>query len=340
MTGIPARPGPDDSTKGAAGGDNLLPDAHTATVENIDSATIDVAVLTLRPAGPFSAVPPGSHIDVVVQVGNKSEIRSYSLVDLGHDDGLLRIAVRRDAAGRGGSAWMHERHPGETLRIRGPIDEFAPTPGHRPSVLFAGGIGITPILSLARAIRVAGADYRIIYSGRTLHSMPFAEHLKRAHPGRVGLVETARDGRADLEALVASVPDDGVLYVCGPMGMLASVRAAWQRAEQPPESLRFETFGTSGASFARSFWAEIPSLGIRVEVDPGTSMLDALERAGAEVLYDCLRGECGLCRVRVLGVDGMIDHRDVFLSSRQRIAGDQMCACVSRVDGTQVVIEC
>ena len=63
------------------------------------------------------------------------------------------------------------------------------------------------------------------------------------------------------------------------------------------------------------------------------SLLDALEGAGVEVMWDCRKGECGLCTVRVLGCDGEIDHRDVFLSEEQKASQTSLCACVSRVAG-------
>jgi ferredoxin-NADP reductase len=256
------------------------------------------------------------------------------------DDGRLRIAVRLAPAGRGGSAWMHALRLGDEVRVSAPVDAFPLSPGRRPSVLLAGGIGITPVPGLARALRASSTDYRIVYTGRRRSSMPFAGHLLAAHPGRVDVIETASQPRVDADALVASVPDGGVLYVCGSMGLLTEVRAAWQRAGRPPGLLRFETFGTSGSVPARAFRAEIPSRGLSVEVAADVSLLDALEAAGVEVLYDCLRGECGLCRVRVVGAEGAIDHRDVFLSERQRLAGDKLCSCVSRVSGPWLAIEC
>lgn len=311
---------------------------QTATVEGLEPVAPGVILLTLRPDRAVSVVPPGSHLDIQVPV--TSGMRSYSLIDLGHEDGRLRVAVRLDLAGRGGSRWMHTLRPGDQVTVSGPVDGFPPSPGSRPAVVLAGGIGITPVLGLARALRARRTDYRIVYAGRTRAAMPFADHLVKEHPGRVNVVETARSGRIDADALAASVPADGVLYVCGPVGLLAAVRAAWQRAGRSPARLRFETFGTSGGAPARAFRAEVPSRGIAVDVAAGVSLLDALEAAGVEVMYDCLRGECGLCRVRIVGAEGTIDHRDVFLSQRQRQANDQLCSCVSRVDGERLAIEC
>jgi vanillate O-demethylase ferredoxin subunit len=248
-----------------------------------------------------------------VRLAGGSDTRSYSLVDLGHDDGLLRIAVRRQRDGRGGSVWMHSLKPGDELEVTDPVDEFPLNPGAAPSVLLAAGIGITPVLGLARGLRARGSDYRILYAGRSRDSMAFTAVLESSHPGLVTLAESARGGRLSPADVVAGVPQDGVLYVCGPMGLLRDVRQAWRQEERPPADLRFETFGTSGNHPSRPYRVTVPRHGVTVEVPVGTSMLDALQDAGVEIMYDCLRGECGLCRVRILEADGFVDHRDVFL---------------------------
>ncbi|MFI1030486.1 PDR/VanB family oxidoreductase [Streptomyces sp. NPDC020951] len=311
-----------------------------ATVEAHQEVTPGIALITLRLPTPAPAPPPGSHLDVTVRLPGGSDTRSYSLVDLGHDDGLLRIAVRRQRDSRGGSVWMHTLRPGAELEVVGPVDEFPLNPGSAPSVLLAAGIGITPVLGLARALRARGADYRILYAGRSRDRMAFTAELETAHPGLVTLVESSGGDRVRPAEAVAGTPRNGVLYVCGPMGLLSDVRKAWQQDERPPADLRFETFGTSGSHPARPYQVTVPRHGVTVEVPVGTSMLDALHAAGVEIMYDCLRGECGLCRVRILEADGRVDHRDVFLSSRQRTEGRQMCACVSRIAGSGVTIDC
>lgn len=316
------------------------PATATAVVTGRTELVPGIVELMLRPSRPVQQIPPGSHIDITVPLPGGAEQRSYSLVDLGHDDGLLRIAVRLQPDGRGGSRWMHTLRPGARITFAGPVDEFPLSPGRLPSVLLAGGIGVTPIVGLAHALRVGGADYRVVYAGRSRDLMAFVDDLERDHPGRVQVVEDTYGTLVDPDEVVASLPDGGVLYVCGPMGLLTAVRAAWQRAARPPGGLRFETFGTSGTLPAGPFRAEIPARGMSVDVPVGTSLLDALEAAGVEMMYDCRRGECGLCRVSILDVAGQVDHRDVFLSERQRAEGRAMCACVSRVAGTSITIDC
>lgn len=314
--------------------------ADTAVVVGRTELVPDIVELVLRPSRPVQSVPPGSHIDITVPLPGGPESRSYSLVDHGHDDGLLRIAVRLQQDSRGGSRWMHDLRPGSEITFAGPIDEFPLSPGGLPSVLLAGGIGVTPIVGLARALRAAGADYQLVYAGRSRDHMAFVEDLEQEHPGRVRVFQDRHGDLVDPDEVVASVPDGGVLYVCGPMGLLTAVRAAWERAARPPGGLRFETFGTSGALPTAPFRVEVPARGLSFDVPVGTSLLDALESAGVEMMYDCRRGECGLCRVSILDVAGKVDHRDVFLSERQRAEGRAMCACVSRVAGAFITIDC
>ncbi|WP_207482819.1 2Fe-2S iron-sulfur cluster-binding protein, partial [Arenibaculum pallidiluteum] len=131
----------------------------------------------------------------------------------------------------------------------------------------------------------------------------------------------------------------GELYVCGPIGLLEAARRAWQDSGRPVDGLRFETFGSSGRHAAEAFRVCIPRLGREVEVPRNQSMLEALEAAGVEMIYDCRRGECGLCAVRILEVEGEIDHRDVFFSERQKAANQHMCTCVSRAVRGAVTID-
>ena len=119
--------------------------------------------------------------------------------------------------------------------------------------------------------------------------------------------------------------------MCGPIRLMDAVRRGWENRGLPATNLRFETFGNSGAWAPQDFVVRIPRLGVETRVDANATMLEALERAGVEMMFDCRKGECGLCQVSVLGLDGQLDHRDVFYSDRQKQTGTSMCCCVSRV---------
>jgi ferredoxin len=121
--------------------------------------------------------------------------------------------------------------------------------------------------------------------------------------------------------------------------MLDAVRAAWAKSGRPAANLRFETFGNSGAQVNQAFVVKLPRHGLELEVPADRSLLDVLEAAGIETLYDCRRGECGLCAMDIVSVHGTIDHRDVFFSAHEKQGNQRVCACVSRVTGGGVVLD-
>lgn len=283
--------------------------------------------------------PPGSHLDVLVPLPAGEVVRSYSVVDDGRCPGRLSIGVRLDPNSRGGSSYIHLLRPGHELTTSQPVQTFDLTWGRPHYMLLAGGIGITPLVGMARRLRNWGADYQLVFVGRSRATMPFVDDLLADHPGRVALHPSDEDGRMNIDALIRQLPAETELYVCGPMGMLVTAQRSWTAQDRPLSRLRFETFGSSGAAPAAAFRVQVPRLGVETLVPADMTLLEALDSSGAEVMSDCLRGECGLCVVEVLDHDQDLDHRDVFLSERQRALGDKLCACVSRCVGGTLTID-
>ncbi len=201
-------------------------------------------------------------------------------------------------------------------------------------MLLAGGIGITALLPMADALRRAGADYSVVYVGRSREAMAYLERIEVEHGDRLAVRVSSEGARVDPGQVVASLAEGGhrdlaELYVCGPHPLLADVRRAWLAADLPTANLRFETFG--GGRPGPSFVARVRDSGAETTVGTEETLLDALVRTGVPLMFDCLKGECGLCVLTVEDVDGDIDHRDVFLSPAERSSGRAICACVSRV---------
>lgn len=306
-----------------------LHDWQRATVvDNIPVAEGVRRVVLDLPGRPVAA--PGSHLDVLLPLPAGEVVRSYSVVDDGRCPGRLSIGVRLDAINRGGSSYIHRLRPGDALTASQPVQTFDLTWGRPQYTLLAGGIGITPLVGMARRLRSWGAEYELVYVGRSRSTMPFVENLLADHPGRVRLHLSDERGRMDIDSFVQQLPIQTELYVCGPMGMLVAAQRSWASHDRPADRLRFETFGSSGTAPAVPFRVRVPRLGLETLVSADMTLLDALEASGAEVMSDCMRGECGLCVVEVLDHDQDLDHRDVFLSERQRALGDKLCACVSR----------
>ncbi|MEV6177431.1 PDR/VanB family oxidoreductase [Streptomyces sp. NPDC052015] len=302
-------------------------------VDRMQSAADGVRTLTLRhPLGdPLPAWEPGAHIDVVLVPDLE---RQYSLCGDPADRGAWRIAVLREPAGRGGSAQVHEQlGPGDKVRVRGPRNHFAlrPAPRYR---FVAGGIGITPILPMLAAAEAAGAEWSLLYGGRTRGSMAFTEELA-AYGDRVTLAPQDETGLLDLGSVLDALPEGTLVYCCGPGPLLDAVEARC-----PSGVLHMERFqprerqpdGPDGA-----FEVELARSGRTLTVAPGVSVLDAVRAAGVEVLFSCTEGTCGTCETDVL--QGTPDHRDSVLTPQEREAGETMMICVSRCRGGRLVLD-
>jgi vanillate O-demethylase ferredoxin subunit len=300
-----------------------------AVVTDVRDAALGIREITLGYGHPVSG-PPGSHVDVALPLGARTGTHSYSVVRTAPDARSVTVAVRLSRTGGGGSRYLHSLSAGDRIRATDPLQGFPLTTGRPGYVLLAGGIGITPLLPMYQALRAAGSPVRLVYAGASRDRMAFAAELA-AEGQPVELVVGDEGGRVDPKALVAGLPEGHELYVCGPLGLLDAIRGAWRDAGRPAGGLRFESFGSSGRHAAQEFTVEVPRLSLTLTVPAGQSLLDSLEQAGAEMMSDCRRGECGLCEVRVLDCVGVIDHRDVFLSDAERAAGEYLCTCVTRV---------
>jgi vanillate O-demethylase ferredoxin subunit len=302
-------------------------DAHLRAIRDL---TPSIREFEIVPAGSIVAgYPLGGHIDVGVMAGGTMDTRSYSLTG---GEGCYRIAVKRDAEGRGGSTYMWSLKPGARLRISNAKTNFPLAYGRPDYVLIAGGIGITPLYGTALALARLGSKVRLHYCARGESELAFGDELRSALGERLTVHVPPR--RLDLAAVLGGVAAGGLVMVCGPLRMIDEARRIWKGLGRAATDLRFETFGSSGAHAPEAFRVRLPQLGREIVVSEGQSMLDALESAGIGVISDCRRGECGVCAINIVGVEGRVDHRDVFFSEQQKIENAKICACVSRAIGT------
>jgi ferredoxin-NADP reductase len=310
----------------------------TATVRAVRDAARDVRQIDLEPDVPVARPEPGSHIDVVAQVHGRPERRSYSVV-AAPAPGQLRIAVKQLPDGRGGSSFMGRLTVGEQLLVSRPQHLFRlayDAPGY---VLVAGGIGITPLYGMALALARRGALVRLLYTARSTADMPFLDELREVLGDALEVFASSQGQRLRLPDAFDGLPADGLAYVCGPLRLQVAVREAWESAGRPARHLRTESFGSSGRFPAEPFTLRIPRLDKTVEVPSDRTILDALLEAGVPMIADCLRGECGLCVLPILAADGIVDHRDAFLSPAQQQENAAICTCVSRAVGCDLVLD-
>jgi ferredoxin-NADP reductase len=286
-------------------------------------------VVSLELADPAGAAlpawEPGAHVDLML--GPELE-RQYSLCGEPADRTRWRIAVLLEAAGRGGSAYVHGRLAvGDRVRVGGPRNHFPLTEAEE-YLFVAGGIGVTPLLPMIRQVARAGMPWRLVYGGRSASSMAFAAELT-ADGAPVELWPQDERGLIDLDGLLAT-PRPGVhVYCCGPEPLLAAVEermAAW-----PPHSLKIERFapkaGVLGGE-STSFTVRLDYSELEVTVGAGQSIVAAVEAAGVEVMTSCREGTCGTCETAV--ISGIPDHRDSVLSDEEHATNEVMMICCSR----------
>jgi vanillate O-demethylase ferredoxin subunit len=310
-----------------------------ARIDSIDDVSPTIRLFEIDAGEQYRCWTPGSHIRVGVMVDGQHEVRTYSLVQTGADDRKYRIAVKFIGDGLGGSRYMWSLQAGTSLTISQPQNHFDLSLHARAYTLVAGGVGITPMIGMAHALRASDKPVRLIYGVRSRREAAFADLLRACLGDRLDLRVTEETGPLDMAAIVRNVPAGGELYICGPIAMLEAARNAWMQQGRPAGLLRYETFAASGHYPTQAFTAVLPRFNMELEVHSHQSLLSAMEQAGLEIMSDCLRGECGLCTVAILECDAPIDHRDVFFSDKQKAENRKLCACVSRPAGGRIRID-
>jgi ferredoxin-NADP reductase len=310
-----------------------------ATVRSVRAVARDVRLVEIEPAAGVSAYPLGSHLDLSLLIDGLPVTRSYSLVGAGAVASSYRIAVKLLPDSRGGSRWVHDLTPGQPVRISRPSSHFQLFHGRAQYLLIAGGIGITALVGMAETLARLDRPFRLLYAGADRDRMPFLDELAESCGNSLELFVSGEGHRLDVRAAIDALHPDGEAYVCGPLRLMDAARTAWTATGRPPARLRIETFGASGRYPTASFTVRVADAGREVEVPATRTLLAALTEAGVDMMWDCLRGECGLCTVAVLHTDQPLDHRDVFLSEDERAAATTLCACVSRASSGTVTID-
>lgn len=308
-----------------------------AVVTAIETPAEDVRAVTFAVEGLRSGFDPGSHTNIKVIIRGEPALRTYTIIPSAL--GTLKIAVKLHPNSRGGSAFVWQLQPGDETEMTEPENRFELSWRASHYLLIAGGIGITPIYGMAQALARRGKSVDLLYAARSRGHMPFLDELENLSGVRLRTLLQDEGQVLDLKAEFEALPPEAEVYICGPHGLLEAARTLWEESGRPMSRLRFEVFGDSGRYIEQPFEVQVAGTGHRVRVRADESMLDALMEAGVDMVYDCRRGECGLCAVSVVEASAAIDHRDVFFSTEERHSAAKMCACVSRVCGGTVVID-
>lgn len=276
---------------------------------------------------------PGAHIDLLLPTA----MRQYSLCGDPADRQRYRIAVLNEPASRGGSRYVHESlRPGDLVRVRGPRNRFPLEPAER-YLFIAGGIGVTPLLPMIAHVNAAGADWRLVYGGRSRRTLAFLDELA-GYGDRVRVVPENEEGPLNLAELLDDLPAGVAVYCCGPEGLLAAVEeraAAWPAGTLHLERFRAKEIVVEGED--QPFELVCKASGVTVTVGADQTPVEALEAVNIFIPSACREGICGTCEVTVL--DGVPDHRDSLLTDEERENGQTIMLCVSRALSERLVID-
>ncbi len=299
----------------------------------------DIRLFEIEPAGEFVAPTPGSHFNVVVHINGRPDVRYYSAVGP-CTDGVYRIAVKRLPDSRGGSAYMWSLAPGAQLTISTPGNHFELSRGragisaarrrhrHHADLHHGAGFGRRPEQTSGCSTRAAAAK---------TWRWPTSCGIGSATACRSS--SARRAPRVDLAAEIAASPPTASSMSVVRSACWRTPNAHGSAAAGRSISCASKRSATAAASRPKPFKVKIPRLGREIDVPRNQTMLEALEAAGVDMIFDCRRGECGLCALPIVATDGIVDHRDVFFSDEEKAANTKLCTCVSRVIGGSITID-
>jgi len=299
--------------------------------------TIRAVELVSADGAPLPAFTAGAHINLKLP-GDLS--RSYSLTNGPGTTDRYIVAVNRDAASRGGSAYIAEQLTvGEVLKVDPPHNTFRLVEDAELSAFFAGGIGITPMLAMIRKLESLAQPWKLFYAARNRASAAFVaelEALEAAAPGRVQFHFDDEAGRVmPLLKLAMTIPKAAHVYCCGPSRMIDTFKASagWR----PEDNVHIEHFAGTNARPTTDFVVALKRQGKEFQVKAGESIMDVLEANGIAVAHSCREGVCGTCETVVL--EGECDHKDNVLSTREKDGNKLIMICCSGAKSGRLLLD-
>jgi tetrachlorobenzoquinone reductase len=290
--------------------------------------------LTTLDGAPLPAYQPGAHVDLHLPNGL---IRQYSLIEPEPGRASYSIAVKRDPASRGGSRCVHDDlRVGRTLKISAPRNNFPLVEDASHVILFAGGIGITPIWCMVQRLAKLGRSWKLYYACRSRADMAFLQTLEGMAGSQFHFDDEQAGKVLDVGAIVAQAPKDAHLYCCGPTPMLKAFEAA--TAEWPRGQIHVEYFTPKQEVDKKGgFVVELARSGKEFVIPEGQTILQVLLNAGVDVDYSCELGICGACEQRV--ISGTPEHRDAILTEEEQASNTKVMICCAGCKSERLVLD-
>ncbi len=287
--------------------------------------------------GELPAFTPGAHLGLHLPNGL---VRQYSLANDSRERHRYVIGVGRARPGRGGSACVHDTlRPGMSLRGSAPVNHFALAPDAARCLFIAGGIGVTPILSMVRWCEAVGTPWRLVYAARDRSRLAFYEDLAPHGDKVLWHCDDEAGGPLPAARLVGEASAGTHIYCCGPAPLMEAVRDA--PGPVPASARHFEWFSApdqpAPEAAADGFWVELRRSRQRFHVPPDRSILEVLEDNGVSTPFSCREGLCGTCETAVCG--GEPEHRDYVYPESQRAGLRRLLICVSRSRTPELVLD-
>lgn len=284
------------------------------------------------------AFTAGSHLDIKLPSG---KVRSYSLINAQHEENRYQIAVKKEAEGKGGSKEMHELQPGTVLEVSMPKNNFVLYENVQRYILISGGIGITPLLSMAHRLDELDKHFELHICAKTKEEIPFQYELQNWSfaPNIEFHLDRGGNASIDLRKVLNQPNENTLVYCCGPLGFNKWIKETALMIGWDSNQIKQELFtvDTNKTAKPNAFDVVLKKTGKTIHVPKDRSMVDMLELEKVAVKYACLQGTCGTCVTEVLA--GKVDHRDAVLTEEEKLENNKMCLCVSRANGKSITLD-
>lgn len=282
-------------------------------------------------------VEAGAHIDVHLPNGM---VRQYSLCQNPNDEGKFRLGILRDPESRGGSvSAFDEIKDGMQIQVSEPKNLF-PLLKAKHSVLIGGGIGITPLITMAYQLAHEGASFELHYCGASPEKCAFVDEIKNGELAQYTTFHFKSEGashRAFFESAIKDIDSESHIYTCGPVGFMDWVINLATTHDFPEQQIHKEYFQVETDTSGDSFEVVAERSGKIIMVEAGETILQALAKEGIDIEMSCEQGVCGTCMCDV--IEGEPDHRDVYFTDEEKASNEQILVCCSRSKTPRLVLD-